>query len=82
MTKHEVRRVFSPSLRQTDRTITGSMLWVYSLLFAVFFAVVFSPFWFYGKSFLWSSDGTSQHLTGRLYVKRWFGTIVQNLHNE
>jgi len=55
------------------------MLLVYSLLFVVFFGAIFSPFWFYGKAFLWGSDGTSQHVPAVLYLKRWFGAVARNL---
>lgn len=81
MEKHDERKAAAPSLPRTGHVITGQLLLAYTLLFALFFAVVFSPFWFYGKAFLWSSDGTSQHMTGLIYRKRWFGAIVQNLRN-
>ena len=81
MEKHDERKVAAPSLPRSGHVITGQLLLAYTLLFALFFAVVFSPFWFYGKAFLWSSDGTSHHMTELLYLKRWFGAIVQNLRD-
>ena len=57
----------------------GRLLIEYSLLFALFFILVFSPFWFYGKAFLWSSDGTSQHLSELFFLKRWVRAVARNL---
>ena len=78
MEKHDERKAAAPSLPRTGRVVTGRLLWEYTLLFALFFAVVFSPFWFYGKAFLWSSDGTSQHVSELFYLKRWLGAIMHN----
>ncbi len=79
--RQEGRKAISPSPLRAGRVVTGRLLWTYTLLFAAFFAVVFSPYWFYGKAFLWSSDGTSQHVSELFFLKRWLGAVAQNLRN-
>lgn len=55
------------------------LLWRYTLLFALFFAVVMSPFWLYGRAFLWGADGMGQYLPGLTYSRQWIKEILQNL---
>lgn len=55
------------------------MLGVYTLLFALFFITVFSPFWLYGRTFLMLTDGNAQHLSSLTYFKFWVKTIVKSL---
>lgn len=53
----------------------------YTLLFALFFVMVFSPFRVYGRAFLYSSDGTSQNLPELTYTRQWLRTIWRNLRD-
>ena len=65
----------------TNRANTLRLFWEYTLLFALFFIVVFSPFWFYGKSLLWGSDGTSQHIAQLTYARHWLREILNNFRS-
>ena len=51
----------------------------YTILYAVFFIAVFLPFWYNGKSFVWSMDGLSQHYSNLLYLREWVKEILKNL---
>lgn len=64
------RRVGRPTVRLLGR---------YTILFAVFCCATLSPFWLYGRAFLWRSDGMSQHLPTLTYCRYWIGQIVSNL---
>ena len=61
------------------RGSTARLLCGYTLLFAVFFAAVYSPFWVYGRSFLWNTDGMGQHLPTLLYSRYWAKTVWNGL---
>ena len=51
----------------------------YTILYAVFFVVGFLPFWYNGKSFVWSMDGLSQHYSNLLYFREWVKEILKSL---
>lgn len=58
---------------------SGRLLCEYTLAFAVFFAVVFSPFWLYGKSFLWKADGMTQYYSELIFTRNWVKSILASL---
>lgn len=51
----------------------------YTFLFIIFYICVFSPFLVYGKAYLWSSDGMSQHYPSLLYTKEWVYSILESI---
>lgn len=53
----------------------------YCVLFIIFYFCVFSPFILYGKAYLWSSDGMSQHYPSLIYTKEWTYQIVNSIKN-
>lgn len=55
------------------------LLGAYTLLFALFFAAVFSPFLVYGRTFLMTIDGYTQHVPSLTFFRHWVKTIVENL---
>ena len=65
-------------LRKVNASFTR-LLGMYTLLFAVFFAVVFSPFWLYERAFVMELDGNAQHLSSLTYFAYWLKSIVKNL---
>jgi hypothetical protein len=66
------------ALRRPEGSVPR-LLGAYTLLFALFFAVVFSPFWLYGRAFLMTTDGNAQHLSSLTYFKFWLKSIVNSL---
>lgn len=54
---------------------------LYTVLFAVFYFFIFSPFVLYNKSYLWSSDGMSQHYPSLLYTKQWVQSIIASIQS-
>ena len=72
-------RSISNGSTRSNVHLTALLFWEYTLLFAIFFVLVFSPFWLYGRSFLWSTDGTSQDLSGMLYARSWIRSILKGL---
>ena len=61
------------------RISTGRLLCEYTLVFAVFFAVVFSPFWVYGRSFFWRADGMTQYFPELTFSRSWARSILTSL---
>ena len=51
----------------------------YTIAFAFFCAFAMFPFFIYGKSFLWSSDGMSQHYPTLLYSRSWLQEVLRNI---
>lgn len=58
---------------------SGRLLCEYTLAFVAFFAVVFSPFWLYGRSFLWKADGMTQYYSELIYTREWVKSIIAGL---
>ncbi len=52
---------------------------VYTLCFLVTAAIVFSAFYLNGKTFVWDSDGVTQHFNALLYYRSWLREILKNL---
>lgn len=52
---------------------------IYSILVIVCFIGVTVAFRYYGKSFLWTADGMSQHYPNLLYIREWVRTFVKNI---
>ena len=69
----------APALSLNRRMTIGRLLAEYTLLFAVFFAVVLSPFWLYGKTFFWGTDGLTQYLPELTYSRHWARNVFENL---
>jgi len=61
------------------RIPVGLLLTEYTVVFAVFFVAVFSPFWLYGKSLFRGTDGISQYLPELTYSRSWAGAILNSL---
>ncbi len=51
----------------------------YTIAFICFCAFAMFPFFIYGKSFLWSSDGMSQHYPTLLYSRSWLREVLTNI---
>ncbi|MBQ9609865.1 MAG: YfhO family protein [Lachnospiraceae bacterium] len=51
----------------------------YTFLFLIIFLLIRSIFWYYGKSFLWTSDGLSQHYPTLIYTKHWLNELFNNI---
>ena len=60
-------------------TWTWRLLGEYTICFTAFFAVVFSPFWFYGRCFLCGKDGLTQYLPELTYSRYWAHSVLSNL---
>ena len=75
------RASLSDALRKRLNTSDTHLLAAYTLLFALFFTAVFSPFLLYGRAFLLLLNGHSQHIPSLTYFRSWIKTIVQNLSN-
>ena len=54
---------------------------LYTLFFVLLFILTTMAYWLYGKSFLWTSDGMSQHYPNVLYTREWLIDIVRELMN-
>lgn len=65
--------------RQSIRT--WRTLFEYTACFAVFFIFVFSPFWLYGKSLIWGSDGPTQYIPELTYTRHWVNTILNSIRS-
>lgn len=64
---------------RSRRSNLGRLLCEYTVLFAVFFAVVLSPFWLYDKSFFWGTDGAAQYVAELTYTRHWAKTVIQSI---
>lgn len=56
----------------------GRYYLAYTILFAIMACVVFAPFYYNNKSFVWSRDGLTQHLPALTY---WGSAMRQTLEN-
>ena len=56
------------------------LLGTYTLLFALFFVAVLSPFLVYGRTFLMTIDGYTQHVPSLTFFRQWLKTILQNFN--
>ena len=52
---------------------------VYTILFLFSFVLAFSPFLLEKKSFIWQSDGRTQHYKTLVYIGRYLRQIILNL---
>lgn len=52
---------------------------IYTIIFVALFIGVMFAFLYYGKSFLWASDGLSQHYPNLEYTREWVRTVVKNI---
>lgn len=66
-------------LDESRRIPEGRLLAEYTIVFAVFFVAVLSPFWVYGKSLFRGTDGISQYLPELTYSRRWASAILNSL---
>ena len=68
---------------RTDRRSiwTWRLLFEYTACFAVFFIFVFSPFWLYGRSLIWGSDGPTQYIPELTYTRHWVNTILTSIRS-
>lgn len=55
---------------------------IYTVLFPLAAAMVFSFFLYSGKSMMWKRDGVYQHYNAFLYLGSWMRTILQTLITE
>lgn len=73
------RASLSNALARENKGSAMRLLGGYTLLFALFFAAVFSPFWLYGRTFLMEVDGNAMHFSSLTYFRYWLETILENL---
>lgn len=57
----------------------GSLLLVYTALFAIAAGFTLGMFRFYGRSMIWDPDGWDQHYPALIYYSRWLRTIAKEL---
>ncbi|MCL2016619.1 MAG: YfhO family protein [Defluviitaleaceae bacterium] len=57
---------------------SGNVYFLYTILFAVIFAVGYSPFWQNGRSFIRGGDGAIQWFPGFHYMGRFLREIIRN----
>ncbi len=74
---HRVTDHDYPDLRKYSSC--AKLLFWYTFLFAFFYVIIFSPFWVYGKAYLWYNDGMTQHLPALLYMHKWVRSFASNL---
>lgn len=55
---------------------------VYSVLVLLFFGGMTIAFAYYGKAFLWTADGISQHYPNLIYIRSWIREFVSNIIYE
>lgn len=55
---------------------------VYSLFFSVVALLVYAPYIFRGRSFIWETDGLSQHYLALTYIGQWIREIFRNFFIE
>lgn len=55
---------------------------VYTGCFLIVVAVVFSSFYLNGKTFVWDSDGVTQHFNALVYYRSWLREILRTLFVE
>ena len=55
---------------------------IYTLCFLCTAALVFSAFYLNGKTFVWDSDGVTQHFNALLYYRSWLRDILRTLFVE
>ena len=55
---------------------------IYTLCFLCTAALVFSAFYLNGKTFVWDSDGVTQHFNALLYYRFWLRDILRTLFVE
>ena len=71
------------SLKRKNRRLgekTTPNFWlVYTIVFAVVFAAMYSYFFFSGKLLLWYSDGFQQHMPSLMYLGVWLRDMLKNL---
>lgn len=61
---------------------TSRYILVYSLFFAVVALMVYAPFIIRGRSFIWETDGLSQHFLALTYIGQWLREIFSNFFIE
>ncbi len=54
----------------------------YTILFLSLSFLIFSPFWWNGKSLIWKPDGLTQHFNSLVYFRNWGLTILRTLVTE
>ena len=55
---------------------------VYSLFFSVVALLVYAPYIVRGRSFIWETDGLSQHYLALTYIGQWIREIFKNFFIE
>ena len=55
---------------------------VYSLFFSVVALLVYAPYIVRGRSFIWETDGLSQHYLALTYIGQWIREIFRNFFIE
>jgi len=63
----------------TGKAIKKNLLYIgiYSLLFVLLSLIVFYPYLFYHKSFVWQGDGLDQHFPVFYYLGEYYKNIIQ-----
>lgn len=65
-----------------SKTDTSRFVLVYSAFFAVVALLVYAPYIVRGRSFIWETDGLSQHYLALTYIGQWIREIFRNFFIE
>lgn len=61
---------------------TSRFVLVYSLFFVIMALIVYSPYIVRGRSFIWETDGLSQHYLALIAIGKWLREIFTNFFVE
>lgn len=65
-----------------SKTDTSRFVLVYSAFFAVVALLVYAPYIVRGRSFIWETDGLSQHYLALIAIGKWVREIFTNIFVE
>lgn len=65
-----------------SKTDTKRFVFVYSAFFAVMALLVYTPYIVRGRSFIWETDGLSQHYLALMAIGKWVREIFTNIFVE
>ena len=77
-----VKKMNWEDIKKQLLSLKDNIYFSYTLLFILFFLLIFSPFIIQSKSFLWIPDGISQHYSSLTYMKEWLGTIFESIFQD
>lgn len=71
--------LFISKLRKKYSHTFIGYFFIYTSLFLILSAIVFSTFWINDKSMIWKPDGLTQHFNSFVYFGNWGRSILKNL---